>query len=162
MVSRNRRLDHAIELGHQLSEVTRKEFRLARIGAGLSRADAGRAVGISPSQVDRFERGELRDIRLGQLCRLSLAVGLVPIMRFHPNADPVRDIGQVRLIGRLRDRLGGGVRLRTEVPLFGRTDLRAWDAVADGHGCVDAFEAETRLADLQSVERRAMLKLRDD
>jgi hypothetical protein len=46
--------------------------------------------------------------------------------------------------------------------LFGRTDLRAWDAVVDSTGCPDAFEVETRLWDLQSMERRAMLKLRDD
>ena len=29
-------------------------------------------------------------------------------------------------------------------------------------GCSDAFEIETRLADLQALERRVMLKLRDD
>jgi hypothetical protein len=34
--------------------------------------------------------------------------------------------------------------------------------VLDGTGCVDAFEIETRLADLQAVERRTMLKIRDD
>jgi hypothetical protein len=48
------------------------------------------------------------------------------------------------------------------VPLFGRDDSRAWDAVADGTSCVDGVEAETRLSDLQATERRIMLKLRDD
>lgn len=149
-------------LAGEMSESIRKEFRLARISSGLSRADAGRAVGISASQVDRFERGVLHDMRLEQLCRLSLAVGLVPNLRLYPDADPVRDIAQIRLLGRLRDRLPPSLRWRTEVPLVGRFDSRAWDAVADGHGCVDAFEAETRLADLQVVERRVMRKFRDD
>ena len=48
------------------------------------------------------------------------------------------------------------------MPLHGRTDPRAWDVVLDGHGCIDAFEIETRLSDIQSVERRVMLKSRDD
>ena len=135
---------------------------MARVSAGLSRADVGRAVGISPSQVDRFERGTLKDVRLEQVCRLAIAVGLSPSLRFFPDGDAVRDAGHVRLFERLRSRLPTAARLRTEVPLQGRSDLRAWDAVLDGHGCVDAFEVETRLSDIQATERRAMLKFRDD
>lgn len=149
-------------LADEIARAATAEFRLARKASGLSRADAGRPVGISPSQVDRFERGELEHIRIDQLCRLSLAVGLVPSVRFYPDADPVRDIAQIRLLGRLRDRLATTIRWRTEVPLLGVTDARAWDAVGDGHGCVDAFEAETRLADLQAIERRVLRKFRDD
>lgn len=162
MPTRDRRLDRAMALADEMAESIRKEFRQARIASGLSRADAGRVVGISASQVDRFERGDLQDIRLEQLCRLTLAVGLVPSLRFYPDADAVRDIAQIRLLGRLRDRLPPSIRWRTEVPLVGRTDSRPWDAVGDGHGCVDAFEGETRLADLQAVERRVMRKVRDD
>ncbi len=54
------------------------------------------------------------------------------------------------------------MRWRVEVALAGQSDLRAWDAVIDGTGCVDAIEAETRLRDLQAVERRLARKLRDD
>jgi transcriptional regulator with XRE-family HTH domain len=162
MSTRDRRLDRAMALADEISKVARTEFRLARIAAGLSRADAGGAVGISPSQVDRFERGNLQHIRIDQLCRLSLAVGLLPKIRFYPDADPVRDAAQIRLLGRLQVRLAKSIRWRTEVPLVGVTDPRAWDAVGDGHGCVDAFEAETRLADLQATERRVLRKFRDD
>jgi hypothetical protein len=117
---------------------------------------------LSPSQVDRFERGNLKDVRLEQLCRLAAAVGLSPSLRFFPDGDPVRDAGHVRLIERLRSRLPTPARLRTEVPLHGRSDARAWDVLLDGHGCVDAFEVETRLSDIQATERRVMLKFRDD
>jgi transcriptional regulator with XRE-family HTH domain len=162
MPTRDRRLDRAIALADEISKTATKEFRLARKASGLSRADAGRAVGVSASQVDRFERGQLQHVRVDQLRRLSLAVGLVPTVRFYPDADPVRDIAQIRLLGRVHDRLAATVRWRTEVPLVGVTDARAWDAVGDGHGCVDAFEAETRLADLQVIERRVLRKFRDD
>jgi hypothetical protein len=93
---------------------------------------------------------------------MSVAVGLVPSLRFFPDADPLRDAGQVKLISRLRDRMPSAATFRTEVPLPGQGDRRAWDAVLDGAGCRDAFEAETRLFDLQATERRVMLKLRDD
>lgn len=162
MTVRDRRLDRAIASARSLAEASRREFRVSRIGAGLSRRDVARAAGISPSQVDRFERGELRDLRLEQLCRLTAAVGLVPSLRFYPDADPVRDAGQVRVLSRLRRRIPAALRFRTEVPLVGRTDRRAWDAVVDGHDCIDAFEVETRLADVQAMQRRVMLKLRDD
>ena len=132
------------------------------MAAGVSRADIGRAVGMSPSQVDRFERGVLKDVRLEQLCRLAVAVGLAPSLRFFPDGDAVRDAGQLHVFERLRARLPSTSALRAEVPLHGRSDRRAWDAVLDGHGCVDAFEVETRLADIQATERRVMLKLRDD
>lgn len=140
----------------------RREIADARVAAGLSRADVGRAAEMSTSQVDRFERGALDDVRLGQLCRLAVAVGLSPSLRFFPGGDAVRDTGHLRLFERLRPRLPAAAQLRSEVPIHGRTDLRAWDAVLDGHGCVDAFEIETRLADLQATERRVMLKSRDD
>lgn len=86
----------------------------------------------------------------------------MPSVRFDPNSDAARDIAHIRLLGRIRVRLGTTIRWRTEVPLVGRTDPRAWDAVADGHGCVEGFEAETRLGDLQAMERRILRKFRDD
>jgi transcriptional regulator with XRE-family HTH domain len=162
MTVRDRRAARAASLAEALAENARREFRQARMAAGLSRGDIARPTGISASQVDRFERGDLQEIRLGQLCLMMTAVGLIPSLRFFPDGDALRDAGQLRVIGRLRDRIPPTPRFRTEVPLAGTRDRRAWDAVLDGTGCVDAFEIETRLADLQAVERRAMLKLRDD
>lgn len=162
MTVKDRRVSRAAALSRSMAASARKEITEARIAAGVSRADVGRAVGMSASQVDRFERGALDDVRLGQLCRLALAVGLSPSLRFFPGGDAVRDAGHIRLFERLRSRLPAEARLRSEVPLHGRTDLRAWDAVLDGHGCIDSFEIETRLADVQATERRVMLKSRDD
>src|SRR6188508_788645 len=110
MAVRDRRLDRAIASARTLAEASRREFRLSRIGAGLSRREVARAAGMSASQVDRFERGASRVIRLEQLCRLAAAVGLVPSLRFYPDADPVRDAGQVRLLARLRSRISAALR----------------------------------------------------
>jgi transcriptional regulator with XRE-family HTH domain len=162
VTTRQRLIERAVILAGQLSSSARTEFRHARMSSGLSRSDVARVAGVSPSQVDRFERGELGDIRLEQLCRLELAVGLVPSLRSFPDGDPLRDAGQGKVLGRLRDRLPASADMRTEVPLFGRTDIRARDAVIDSNGCRDAFEVETRLWDMQAMERRVMLKLRDD
>lgn len=117
---------------------------------------------MSASQVGRFERGQIQEVTIGKVCRLSAAVGLVASLRLYPDGDPVRDAAQVRLLERLRARIDPSFRWRTELPLLGRDDLRAWDAVADGTGCTDGIEAETRLSDLQATERKIMLKLRDD
>ena len=162
MPTRDRRLDRAIAVSRQISAYLISEIRSARVAIGLSQDDLGRFVDISGSQVGRFERGELEDIGLEQVCRLSAAVGLVPRVRLYPDGDPVRDVAQVRLLQRVRKRLPPGVSWRTEVPLHGRADARAWDAVAKWAACVDAFEAESRLGDLQATERRVLLKLRDD
>lgn len=117
---------------------------------------------MSASQVGRFDRGQIQDVTIGKVCRLGAAGGLAASLRLYPDGDPIRDVAQVRLLERLRMRVGSMVRWRTEVPLTGRDDLRAWDAVADGTGCIDGIEAETRLRDLQATERRIALKHRDD
>jgi transcriptional regulator with XRE-family HTH domain len=162
MTARDRRLDRALTTSRRLTTAAIAEIRDARIGSGLGQEELGRAVGISASQVARFERGALGDLRLEPLCRLSAGVGLAPHLRFYPDGDPIRDAGQVRLLDRLRVRVAPSARWRVEVPLHGQTDARAWDAIVDGTGCVDAVEAETRLRDLQATERKIGRKLRDD
>jgi hypothetical protein len=52
-------------------------------------------------------------------------------------------------------------RWATEVPLPGTQDQRAWDALIGGQGFRIGVEAETRLRDVQAVERRVALKKRD-
>lgn len=162
MTTRDRPLDRAHAASRRLVATITAEIRSARVHAGISQRDLGRAAAMSASQVGRFERGQIQEVAIGKLCRLSAAVGLVVSLRLYPDGDPIRDVAHVRLLERLRIRVGSTVRWRTEVPLAGRDDLRAWDAVADGTGCIDGIEAETRLGDLQATERRIALKHRDD
>ena len=162
MPARTRHLERALAQCRQLTAEAIREIRNARLATGLSRDEAGEAVGISRSQFGRAERGELEAVTVDQLCRMATAVGLKVSLRLYPDGDPVRDIAHIRLIERLAMRLAPSLTLRTEVPLHGVSDRRAWDAVLGGTGCRDAVEAETRLLDSQAVERRIALKLRDD
>jgi transcriptional regulator with XRE-family HTH domain len=162
MPTRDRPLNRAQATARRLVANAIAEIKAARVRAGISQRDLGRAAAMSASQVGRFERGQLQNVTIQKVCRLSAAAGLQANLRFYPDGDPIRDAAQVRLLERLRIRVGRDVRWRTEVPLVGRDDARAWDAVADGTGCVDGIEAETRLSDLQATERRVTLKYRDD
>ena len=116
---------------------------------------------MSHAQFGRIERGELHRATLDQLARAGAAVGLRLGVRLFPDGDPVRDAAQLRLIGRLRVELPEATRWRTEVPLAIPGDRRAWDAVASLSGGDVAFEAETRLLDVQALDRRISLKRRD-
>lgn len=160
MVSRVSLANEArIEAARLITEIGR-EVRATRINAGTSQRAAGARMGLSHSQLGRIERGELRNLTLQQACRAARAVGLRPIVRLIPDADPALDAGQLALLGRLRRVLPSGAVLHTEVPLPLNGDRRAWDAtVALDH--VVAFEAETRLNNAQALERRIALKLRD-
>ena len=113
MPARDRRVDRAITVSHRLAAYAIAEIRSTRVALGLSQDDIGASVGMSGSQVGRFERGELQDVALDQLCRLSASVGLVPIIRLYPDGDPIRDVAQVRLLERLRARLPSRTSWRT-------------------------------------------------
>ena len=138
-----------------------QEVRGARLAAGLSQLAAGGAAAMSHAQLGRIERGELRELTADQLSRACAAVGLRLVVRAYPDGDPVRDAAQLALLERLRAYLPSDARWRTEVPLPIAGDRRAWDGVATlGDGAL-GLEAESRLRDIQALERRLGLKLRD-
>jgi transcriptional regulator with XRE-family HTH domain len=139
--------------------------RLARIGAGLSQAEVGRAIGSSHARVGRFERGEVAFPDLALLAAYCAVVGLDLVLRAYPAGDPMRDRAQLALLERLRSRLHPALRWRTEVPLGIEGDLRAWDAEIRGHEPAPwraRVEGETGIPDGQALERRLNLKARDD
>lgn len=161
MGSRGSSLSDALEWERQIRTAMASEIRLARISAGTSQRAAGARVGMSHAQFGRIERAELDDVTVGQLCRACAAVGLKPAMRAIPDAGPAFDGGQLAVFSRLRVLLPSTVRVRTEVPLPYRGDPRAWDAVLDLEPSATPVEAESRLRDIQAVDRRCTLKLRD-
>jgi transcriptional regulator with XRE-family HTH domain len=138
-----------------------EDIRTARLGAGISQLVAGEAAGMSHSQVGRIERGALVDLTLDQACRAAAAVGLRVTMRTWPDGDPVRDAAQLALLARFRARLPAGARWQTEVPMPLPGDRRAWDAVIGHAGRRAGCEAETSIRDIQALERRLALKVRD-
>jgi hypothetical protein len=77
----------------------------------------------------------------------------------------MRDGVHLGLLGRLHGRLHSSLRWRVEVPLPMPGDHRAWDAEIVGdrpRPWRARVEAETRVADVQGLERRLSLKVRDD
>jgi hypothetical protein len=82
-------------------------------------------------------------------------------VRPYPAGDAINDAAQVALLGRLRARCHPSLVWRTEVPLPLPGDLRAWDATITSDAIRAAVEAETRLRDLQALDRRLALKQRD-
>jgi HTH-type transcriptional regulator / antitoxin HipB len=139
-----------------------EELLRARIDRGLSQASVAAAAGISRSQISRIERAEVQGVSVLALARLLAVVGLELSARAYPKGSPIRDRAQLALLARFRVAIGPSVTVRGEVPLPTTGDLRAWDLVlAVDRGRI-AVEAETRPRDVQALQRRVELKLRDD
>jgi transcriptional regulator with XRE-family HTH domain len=128
---------------------------------GLSQHDVGRAVGLSAAQVSRIERGLAADVGIRHLSVLLAVVGLELSARAYPSGQPIRDTAHLQLLERLRSHLHPSLRLRTEVPMPGPGDPRAWDGLVVAPSWSEPVEAETRPTDLQALQRRLALKLRD-
>jgi transcriptional regulator with XRE-family HTH domain len=138
-----------------------REIHDGRIAAGISQATAGAAVGMSKNQFGRIERAELAHVTVDQLCRAGAAIGCAIVVRAYPDREPVRDAAHLALIGRFVAALGAGIRVRREVATGPPPDQRAWDLVlASGVGRL-ACEAETRIRDVQALDRAIGLKQRD-
>lgn len=161
MSSRERPVDRAARLSHRALTTLGDEVREARTGAGLSQAAVGAAAGVSHTTVGRIERGRQLGADVPLPSRVCAAVGLDLSVRAFPGGDPIRDVAQVRLLARLRDRLGPGLSWRTEVPLPAVGDPRAWDAMVGDGQATAGVEAETRIRDAQALDRRIGLKRRD-
>jgi len=138
-----------------------EELRRARMAAGLSSRHIGSVVGVSHTQVLRIERGLAPHVDIDVVARMAAALGHDLSLGLHPVGSPVRDAAHLSLLGRLRDRLAPIIRWRSEVPIPIVGDWRSADAVIDGPRWSALVEAETRLDDIQAVERRTSAKSRD-
>lgn len=116
---------------------------------------------MSHSQVSRIESGRYESVRFVDLARVASIVGLDVSLRAYAGPDPIRDAAHVRLLERLQSRVAPTLAWRVEVPIGRSGDQRAWDAVIAGAGPPIAVEAETRVVDVQVIERRIALKRRD-
>ena len=132
-----------------------------RAVAGLSIREVARSAGIGPHRLERAERGDVNTLTIDLAARIAPVLGLQLAVSLYPHGDPVRDRAHLALLGRFRGRLHPTLRWRTEVPMPIAGDPRAGDgAIAGAFGTI-LVEAETRVIDIQSVERKARLKQRD-
>ena len=161
MASRERAVDVGAARARVILERLPAEARLARLNAGLGQEEVARSVGLSRTQLSRIERGLSPELTIATAVRLFAVLGQELVVRTYPAGDPIRDAAHAALLERLRQRLHPSMRWRTEVPLPTPGDLRAWDATATCPAFRVGIEAETRLRDLQALERRLSLKQRD-
>jgi transcriptional regulator with XRE-family HTH domain len=136
------------------------ELREARLAAGLSQRHVARVAGLNQSRVSRTECSQRMPARVDELAVHCAALGLRLSLKAYPDGSPVRDAGQLRLLERFRSRLDARLRWRSEAPVGGAGDLRAWDVLLEGPGSI-GIDAETRLRDIQAVQRRCETKWRD-
>lgn len=138
------------------------ELRDARLGAGLTQSHVAHAAGISQMEGSRIERGLSRRVPSETLYRMASVLGLRLSLKAYPEGAPLRDAAHIALLARLRARTHRNLQWRYEAPVTGSPgDGRAWDAEISAHGLLVRVEAETRLYDMQALERRLALKSRD-
>lgn len=143
-----------VDLGRELHE--------ARVDRGLSQAVVAGAARISRSHLSRIENAQVPGLQVAQIARLLAVVGMELGARAYAAGLPIRDAAHGALIERLRARASPAVAWRFEVPLGHTGDQRAWDLVLLIGAVQFAVEAETRPRDIQALQRRVSLKLRDD
>lgn len=161
MSTRERPADRGSRRGRHLLDQLIREFREARVLAGLSQVVIGRAIGRSDAWVSWTESGDNESLSIVDAARMLSCVGIDLSARGFPAGRGLRDEAQLALIARLKTLVASRWEWRTEVPIPLAGDLRAWDVVLRKPGVSLGIEAETRLRDIQAVDRRVMLKLRD-
>jgi transcriptional regulator with XRE-family HTH domain len=162
MSARVRRGDAAAEdVRRQLGRMA-VELRDARLEAGLGIADVARAAGMSATQLGRLERGTIGAPTVEQLGRAWAPLGMRLSIRPFPAGSPVRDRAQLALLRRFEACLGPPLRLRREIPLPIQGDRRAWDGMVEGDAAPFFLEGESSIRDVQAVERKLRLRIRDD
>lgn len=128
--------------------------------AGISDDAIGRACKMSRWTVARII-GARRSARLTELALIGAVLGRDIRMQAYVAGDAIRDAGQQRLLDRFRGHLHASITMTLEVVLPLEGDRRAWDAMLTGAGWRRPAEAETVIHDVQALERRLRLKIRD-
>jgi transcriptional regulator with XRE-family HTH domain len=161
MSSRERPADRGARRGRQLTLDVIREYREARISSGISQQVVGKSLGRSDAWVSWTESGANGSLSIAAAATLLACVGLELSVRAFPAGRGIRDEAQLALLAQLKALVTSRWRCRTEVPIPIQGDLRAWDLVLDRQGLAIGIDAETRLRDLQALDRRVMLKQRD-
>lgn len=156
-----RSVDRGARRARYLVARTSAELLAARRAAGLSQREVARQARISHSKVGRVERGLEGQLTFEVVAKIGAVLGLQFNATLHPSGEPVRDAAHIALLERFRARLAPNIRWRTEVPIPIQGDRRSADAVIAGVGFEALVEAETRIDDVQALERRLRAKQRD-
>jgi transcriptional regulator with XRE-family HTH domain len=161
MSTRERPVDRGARRGRGLRADVIREFHEARIAAGISQQVIGKAMNRSDAWVSWIESGGNASLSIDDASRLLSCVGLELSVRAFPAGRGIRDEAQLALLARFKSLVTHEWSCRTEVSIPLPGDQRAWDMVVHRPGISIGVDGETRLRDIQAVDRRVMLKLRD-
>jgi hypothetical protein len=146
--------------GRRLLHDALEEFHAARLDEAVSQERVGSAMDRSDAWVSWTESGGNPAVSVIQLSQMLACVGLELSLRAYPAGDGLRDAGQTPVLERFASMVSPPWAWAREVPIPIPGDLRAWDGVLRGP-CTIGVDVESRIRDLQAVDRRVMLKLRD-
>lgn len=156
--TRRNQVDEAARQTRRQLDNALRDLRAARAAAGLSQRFVATKLGYTRQLLSLWERGSIFPDPV-QLACWGAVLGLDVSIRAFPAGSPLRDAGQLRLIGRARAAVGEAWAWRTEVPVSSDPrDRRAFDAVLSGPAGRIGLEAITRLIDAQAQVRAATLK----
>jgi transcriptional regulator with XRE-family HTH domain len=127
---------------------------------GVSQLEVAKVVGVSQAAISRTERAVGTGLTVDRLARHAAAVGMRPSIKLYPDGSRLRDRAQLRVIEALRPSVSSRFHWRAEAPIGGAGDLRAWDVLLTGPASI-GIDAETRIEDIQALQRRVELKRRD-
>ncbi|OGO57857.1 MAG: hypothetical protein A2Z32_07125 [Chloroflexi bacterium RBG_16_69_14] len=161
MPTHDRAIHRGQRRGRLLVQRVGAEFLVGRLAAGLSQRALGHMVGVSHTMIGRIERGETPSLSIELAAKIAAVLGLELSVGLHPAGPPVRDRAHLALIERMHSRVSPAIRWRTEVAIPIAGDPRSADVVITGTGFGVLVEAETRLFDVQALERRIGAKQRD-
>ena len=162
MATKERAIDRGRQRGRYVRTELGRERRECRLAAGLSLSAVGRAVGLHATNVGRIERAAVSGVSIQRMAELFAVVGHELGCRAYPAGPPLRDAAHVALIRRAKARIGGRWHWRAEAPVTADPgDARAWDALLESPSARVGLEAETRLRDVQALQRRIEAKVRD-
>jgi transcriptional regulator with XRE-family HTH domain len=136
------------------------ELREARRAAGVSQTHVASVAGLTQSSISRVERSARRDVSIDDLAVHAAALGLRLFVKVYPDRSAVRDAAHLRLLAAFRALVHPTFQWQSEAPVVTSGDMRAWDVLLSGP-VVIGVDAETRLHDIQAIQRRMELKRRD-
>ena len=130
-----------------------------RHAAGLSQSQVASVIGCSRQLVSLMERGQVQ-VGIGLLAAYGAAVGLDLSLKAFDGGSPLRDAGQLPVLGRFEESImPGGWSIDSEVPVLeDPRDRRAFDLVLRRPLAVVAVEGISHLGDSQDQVRRIVLK----
>lgn len=160
MSTKDRARDRGLRRAARIRADVASELRDARLAAGVAQARVARAAGVTQPSVSRAESATGGPISLEALAVQFAALGMQLSIKAYPVGSPVRDVAHLELLGRMHELVSDRFGWHPEALIGPTGDLRAWDVLLTGPAGI-GVDAETRLHDIQALQRRTEAKARD-